>query len=77
MNWFEIATIAVVIIGCILYVYGFTKEPPPTKEDTEKPFSYTECFKDVFTDPAKKTRKFGTILIYVGSILAIVNVLLK
>lgn len=64
MDWISIAIIIVVGIGFIIYCYGAAKEPLDTKE-----FSYRRIFTELFTDPNKKIRKIGTILIYVGAIL--------
>lgn len=76
MDWFEIATVITVVIGCVLYCYGLAKEPVTAKAEDIEHFTYRKCFTDVFTDPTKKTRKIGTILIYVGSILLMLKVLL-
>ena len=72
LDWFDIVTNIGVVIGCILYCYGAAKEPLDTKE-----FSYRRIFTELLTEPTKKTRKIGTILIYVCAILCMVKGLLE
>ena len=72
MDWFIIAIIIIVGIGSILYCYGVAKEPLDTKE-----FSYRRIFTELFTDPTKKIRKIGTILIYAGVILLMLKGLIE
>ena len=64
------------IIGCILCVYGYAKEPAPTKEELQRPFNYAELFHDVFTDSAKRIRKVGIILCIAGTIPVFIQALL-
>lgn len=72
MDWLSIVFVVIVGAGFVLYCYGVAKEPLDTKE-----FSYCRIFTEIFTDPTKKTRKIGTILIYAGSILLMIKGLLE
>ena len=72
MNWLSITALITVGIGFVCYCFGVAKEPLDTKE-----FSYRRIFAELFTDPTKKVRKIGTILIYAGAILLMISELLK
>ena len=60
---------AITIIGIAIYVYGVSRE----SDDGSEYKGLVDSFKDVFSDPKKKVRKIGTIIIYAaGSLLILV-----
>lgn len=73
MNLVKIIPLIVFAIGLILYACGSAKDPAPTKEDLDEPGGGTKRFEGVFTEPARKARKLGKILIYAGVICIILT----
>lgn len=63
--------IAITIIGAVIYVYGYWRE----RDDEPQEYKgLSGSFKELFTDPNKKVRKIGTIIIYVAGILLLLVV---
>ena len=73
MNVLEWILAAITIIGLAIYVYGYGREPG---DESQEYNGWLSSFKELFTDPNKKVRKIGIIIIYAaGSLLILVELL--